>query len=836
MISTFSVFADSTDMSKTHSKENSYQPKDQWMPYFNWVGDFQKNEAVFAELNIGIGFLYFIDVKGNLGNQPATIFSMIGSTPDKRDLSYSKTPIFEYIVGYRFNQWMKAAISYQNQSNIYLQTRTLLSSQGTDPNARLQFGSDIQLNSLMGKYYFELPWHMIIKKLAFSLYGAGGVGVSWQTWSNIVDRISQTQNPLFAGPDFIGTDIPYRQKSIANVAAMIDAGFRIYSLKRAPNFSMTLGCKYIYWGQTRNLGKLEQQANFKRGLIKPFSIKTVYSFAPYLGLDWNFPVTKGYVINSKSAHSDHIFFTSPKSVYKQPCVTAQVNIGPNFLFFSKLRGDLAGLPQALLFGSGPSIPLNRRLSYTKSPLIEYVLGYRVSRWLEMGISYQYQNETMLISRWLPGSGPRAIASSLNQFKSYLNLNAIMAKFSFDLLSGVINSMAFTPFISAGVGPSWQSWTDIKIERTGVFTGNYNNNFIYLRDAIIANASWMADAGIKVRNATPDFLFSFVAGCKYNQWGQVRNIGKVSQQNGASMGLFKPITAKIMYSFTPYLGMQWDFPACYTYTINSKSINTWVPFITNAKNLQKRFSLFTQANMGPGILFFDKIRGNFGGVPAANFVQNGSSPFRGHLRYNITPVFEFILGYRFLQWFKAAISYQTQKSIFISTQPILGAGAVTQAGIPLRGVKNQFRAHLTLDAFMLKLYFELPYPLVFKGYAISPYIAASNGAGWQSWKNMRVNRLINAEASIGLSSSNQGIRQKIIANYVWMAEAGFRVRNASPNFPFSGLFGCKYIQWGQTRNIGKLDQQANNLRLGLLRPFKIKVLGSIAPYVGLQWNF
>ena len=456
-LATFHLFAQSSNensipSAKESAARSSFQPKNRWIPYFTWAGNFQPRKSVFSEVNIGIGFLYFSGVEGNLGNKPQFLFSMIGSTPDKRDLSYSKTPLFEYIVGYRFNHWFKGALSYQNQSNIYLQTRTLLSTNGTDPSARLQFGSDVQLNSLMSKYYFELPWPMVIKKMAFSLYAAGGVGVSWQTWSNMTDRIFQTQ-----GGDYTGTDIPYRQKTIPNVAAMMDAGLKINTALCGSNFSMTAGCKYNYWGQTRNLGKFEQQGNFKRGLIKPFRIKTLYSFAPYLGMHWNFPVSKGYMINGQSAHTDKMFFVSPRCVHKYPCITGQVNIGPTFLFFSKLRGDLACQPEALFFGSGTSIPLNRRLSYVKSPLVECVLGYRPLRWLEMGISYLYLNETMILSRYLPGSGSQAFASSLNQFRSYLNLNAFMAKFSLDLGSAVIQNMAFTPFISAAVGPSWQSW-------------------------------------------------------------------------------------------------------------------------------------------------------------------------------------------------------------------------------------------------------------------------------------------------------------------------------------------------------------------------------------------
>lgn len=828
-----SLFAEEDQISSAKTEENSkstqsYKPVNSWKPYFVWAGKFQNKNSAFAEINIGIGFLYFDGFRANLGNTPGNIFSMIGSSPEKRDLSYSKTPLYEYIVGYQLTNWFKFAISYQNQSNIYVQTRVLNSAGGTDPTARVQFGSELQLNSITSKFYFELPWPLVWKTLAFSPYIAGGPSATWQSWFNITNRITQLQSPQ--GATCLSAEVPYRQKSIANIGALADAGIRFHSAYPDSNFSMTAGCKYNYWGQTRNLGMLSQQSNFKRGLFKPFRIKTLYSFAPYIGLHWIFPVTKGNIIDNQNANSDEVFYVSPDLIYPSPCVVAQINVGPNFLFFSKLRGNLTSTPGSIFFGDGQNIPLDRRLSYIKSPLIEYALGYRLNRALEMAISYQYQNETTLISRWLPGANGGGYSQTLNQFRSYLNLNAIMGKLSLDLFTAVVSNLAFTPFISAGAGASWQSWTDIRIERTGVITNSYNNNFLYLRDKIIANGTWIADTGIKCKNSSKDFLFSLVAGCKYIQWGQVRNIGKISQQGSGSFGLPHPVKAKILYSFTPYLGMQWNFPVDYKYVIKDRSINTWKPFITQAKQIQNRFSIMAQANVGPGILFFDQIRGNFAGIPSINFRQNGSSPFKGHLRYNITPVFEYVFGYRFFQWFQAAISYQNQQSLFFSTEPLVGFGATAP------GAKNQFRSHLTLDAFFTKLYFEIPYPLIFKGYAFSIYFAGSPGIGWQSWKDIRVNRTFIARNTVGFCSFDQGLRQKIIANFVWMTEGGFRIRNASPGFPFSGVFGCKYIQWGLSRNIGKMDQQANNLRIAIFKPFNIKVLGSITPYVGLQWNF
>ncbi len=786
--------------------------------------------AVFCEINIGLGWLYFSNVEANLGNIPAPLFSMLGSIPEQKDLSYSKAPLFEYLVGYQFNDWFGLGLSYQNQSNIYLQTRVLPSLGGVDSNAVIQFGADIQLNSLGPKLIFETPQPFVWKKIATKMYVAAGTGVSWQTWSNIINRIFQVESG-----DFVGTDVPFRQKTIPNILALADIGFNFTSSKPNPGFSVNVGCKYNYWGQTRNLGMQGQQSNYKIGLFHPFRIQALYSFAPYLGLHWDFPVTKGLYFKNRSANTEEMFFVPAKLVTLQPCVTAQVNIGPNFLFLSGRSGNLAGEPQSLFFGSGSTIPLEKKIAYTKSPLMEYLIGYRLNHGLEMGISYQYQNETTLISKWLPGQGNETFHKSLNQFKSSLNLNALMAKFSLNTVSGIIKNMAFTPFISAGLGASWQSWTDIKIERTAEINGTFTNNFLYLRSVIIPNFSWMVDSGIKLRNADPQFLFSITAGCRFNYWGSVRNIGKANEQDGLEMGLFKPIGAKILYSFAPYLGMQWDFPVNDNYCISSLPINTWKPFFTNASNIQKKKSVFTQANVGPGILVLDQIEGNIGGNPPSEFEQYGSSPLKGNLSYNITPVYEYLLGYRFNQWLKTALSYQSQKSIFISTQPIEGIGA-HNGGDPLSGSRNQFRAQLTIDALMGKCTYEIPYPIIFKGYAFAPYLGVGLGASWQSWTNMRVNRILNAEGAVGLVSMNQSIRQKIIANVSWMAETGFSIRCASFDFPFTGIFGCKYVQLGATRNIGKMDQQAENQRFSLRKPFKMRVLSVVIPYVGLQWNF
>jgi len=53
-------------------------------------------------------------------------------------------------------------------------------------------------------------------------------------------------------------------------------------------------------------------------------------------------------------------------------------------------------------------------------------------------------------------------------------------------------------------------------------------------------------------------FSVLLGCKYNQWGQARSMGKLSQQGSFKEGLSQPLTVKTVYQIAPYLGVQWNF--------------------------------------------------------------------------------------------------------------------------------------------------------------------------------------------------------------------------------------------------------------------------------------
>ena len=214
----------------------------------------------------------------------------------------------------------------------------------------------------------------------------------------------------------------------------------------------------------------------------------------------------------------------------------------------------------------------------------------------------------------------------------------------------------------------------------------------LRQKISANAVWMIDIGMRIQSAYPNSKFSLLIGTKYNQWGQARSIGKMTQQGAHKIALGHPLIIKTVYQFAPYLGVQWNFPnSCSSqpsYTLNGKNPNVWRPYWVAARNFQCPKAIWTQFNAGIGFLYFSGIRGNLMGKPSTNFWNSRNQaqfwrdvPFKGRLSYNRTPLFEFLIGYRINNSIKIALSYQHQAGITIqskalSAYPTTGGGGAS----------------------------------------------------------------------------------------------------------------------------------------------------------------
>lgn len=817
-------------ISKTFSRRKNNKLKrqpihDSTDPYYVPLKSLQSDGSVFFQSNVGLGLLYFRRPKGNFSMNPNGVLPL-ASVPLKRGFAYNRTPLYEYLIGYRFYDWLRVSLSYQNQSGIFFQTDKLPFVGNSDLlNRTAQFRSYLALNSVMVKAFIELPFALAWRKALYSPFFAVGMGAGWQTWYGA--GLYNQHSPYASG------DIYFKPKNIANCVFVIDKGLRIQSLKANAQLSGFLGFKYMFWGQARNLGKLEQQGSGKAGFFKPFKIKTIYSFVPYLGFQWDFPATRDAYPSLKRlpAGQHDSFSISTQYMRTSPALIASMNIGPNFLYFSGIQGNMGGKPAANFTFSGQDAPYSKKFGYNRTPLYEYLIGYRYNTYFDFGLSVQNQTNTVIQTPWTPSFATQAsITNSRSVFRAYLNLTSLMVKVKFSLpVSLRAGFTAFTPTLALGFGPSWQSWNDLTNYQLDLQNGvlDAQNNLV-LRQKAIVNPSFMVDLGFNIKNLSPYSLYNIQLGCKYNQWGQIRNLGKISQQGNYKKGFHTPLSVKTLYSFTPYIGFQWDFPVSLEGNVARLDINTWKPYIARVEELEKPIGLFVSMNFGPNFLRFNKVRGNLGGIPAALFTQTGSSPYEGRLRKNTSLLFEYLAGYQMNYWFKPTLSFQAQQGLYLETKAIAGAGSSSA------NPSNQFRAHLSLYSLMLKLYFETPKAVIMKSFATTPYFGIAFGPSWQSWEQMEVYKDTNLFAN-NFASMLQ-LKPKTCQNVGFMLDLGARIRNAVPNFGASVTLGCKLNFWGQARNLGKQDQQWNNFRTGLAHPVQIKTLYSFAPYLGFQWNF
>ncbi len=828
-------------------RKSAYQYQEmndeQWTPHFRSINFIEESRAPFFQFNVGLGFLYFSGISANLGGSPITSFAPpqgpapdFSTVPFEGKLNYTHTPIYEAILGYKLFPWFKLGMSYQHQGNVFVATEALQS--GLSTLGKANFQSTLSLDALMAKVYFETPTAMLIKHLATTLYIGAGCGAGWQSYSDVrvqyLDTVGTFRNRYLA----------LNNKVSANVVWMADIGFRMQDSIRNQKFSVVLGCKFNDWGQARNIGGANDQDQSKLGLAKPFKIKMVYSFSPYLGAQWSFPASYNlrapYTLQGRETNS-WIPFWLRTSHFVDKGIWTQFNVGPGFLYFANVRGVLVAdgpTPTPTVGRPNQFQPLVGGFEYNKTPLMEFLIGGKIRPWLKAAISYQYQIPTFIQSNWQSAQTPILGVNQNNLYRlsSMFSVNAIMAKFYFDSFwSMVFKGVGFTPYVAAGVGASWQTWADVSVQDVIVSPGNSrNNNPRFLNWKSNANVSWMVDIGTKLKSVYPNVDFSFLAGCKFNYWGQARNIGSLSQQGPSKEYLIKPLNIKNVYSFAPYLGVQWNFPVDYSakapFMIHGRCPNTWSPFGAKASDIQNPNSLWTQYNVGLGLLYFYNPKGILTGIPSQNFNYEAGNPdFQGKLSYNRTPLSEYLIGYRFMNWLKLAFSYQHQANVSIQSAP-------QQATIATPSPATQliFRSDLMLDGVMLKGYCELPWVLVFKNVATSPYLAIGVGMGWQTWDASYVQHLQLATGSLNYIS-RQPLHGKVSANCICMADLGMRMRSAYPNAKFSILLGCKFNDWGQARNIGKLSQQGS-LKEAISQPFRIEAIYQFAPYIGVQWDF
>lgn len=275
------------------------------------------------------------------------------------------------------------------------------------------------------------------------------------------------------------------------------------------------------------------------------------------------------------------------------------------------------------------------------------------------------------------------------------------------------------------------------------------------------------------------------------------------------------------------------------------VNSWVPYVMKNRYFQPSKNYFFSMDAGVGFLYFSGITAN---LQPTTFEGTGESTarvlnrsFQGKIGYNRTPVIEAMIGTRLASCVSIALSLMHQGGIYIDTPyQFYGSPLGSRPGLPVLfggPAAYKFQSRVALDACLGKVYVNVPSSLIWKKISFNLYLGGGAGIGWQTWAlNQVIVETPTGVNAAGLAQGAYRLKQKISANLVWQGDLGFKIRSLIPDVNFALRVGAKLIGWGQARQIGLLNQQRNSCNTGLMDPFRVTFVYSVAPYLGVQWIF
>lgn len=259
---------------------------------------------MFTELEVGLGFLYFSNLKGTLNLRPYTFQGQ--PLEIKRSLEYNRSPLFTFDFGWRLADWLSLAVTMQSQQNVHIRTKPTEMLVDTDTGTDLiwtNFQSYVDFNSIGGKLLFTWPNMIKFNGWGMSLFIGGSCAGGWQSWTEVQSNINyltdNTDDTIFPYSE----NLSFRDKYFGNFTYTGDAGLLFKPTNIFAKMGIRLGCKILSWGATRGLGAYKDQKDITRlapneeltgvatiypHYFKPIRIGTIYSWAPYVGINWDF--------------------------------------------------------------------------------------------------------------------------------------------------------------------------------------------------------------------------------------------------------------------------------------------------------------------------------------------------------------------------------------------------------------------------------------------------------------------------------------------------------------------------------------------------------------------
>lgn len=244
-----------------------------------------------VEIDAGPSFLVFEKYKGNLVATPQGFFPItsagVSNYPVKGKPRWNTTPLYEMSAVYNFLKWLGFGFYMQNSQNISFSTKPWKSAlnSGTGLTGTGFFESNLSLNALGGKLMFNFPNLIRMKRYALGVYAGGGAGVAYQTWTN---SKGYQQYDATTGDANLRTQVlTWRTRYFYNFGYNADAGLSLHSREPISRTLLKVGCKFVGWGATGQLGDATSSDNVW-SYWQPVSLGGIFSIVPYMGFNWSF--------------------------------------------------------------------------------------------------------------------------------------------------------------------------------------------------------------------------------------------------------------------------------------------------------------------------------------------------------------------------------------------------------------------------------------------------------------------------------------------------------------------------------------------------------------------
>lgn len=246
--------------------------------------------SYFSNLNFGLGIVYFSGIRGT--SSRINNSERLKTKRMQSNFVRNRSILTEAVAGWNLgNSWsflnfLGVGFGVLSQNNIYIQSYIMTREETGRPSFGI-FQGTVNLQAIVSKFFLTSPYSFLLNKIISTPFMVLSVGPSWQTWSDLLLYNVSSDN--------VEKTTRFRQKISSNCFFGTDLGFKVQSINPQIKFALLLGCKFNLWGQAKSMGKADNQKwrsangnNPQYALNQPYSVKTVYQWAPYIGFDWLF--------------------------------------------------------------------------------------------------------------------------------------------------------------------------------------------------------------------------------------------------------------------------------------------------------------------------------------------------------------------------------------------------------------------------------------------------------------------------------------------------------------------------------------------------------------------